>query len=85
MYTTVSFDDFANAFERKGQADQFSHDGLSALFDYLEQSEEGLGMPIELDVIALCCEYAEVEADELDEAGEVIAELPNGSFLCNAY
>ncbi len=83
MYTTVSFDDFANAFERKGRGDQFSRAGLRALFDYLEQSEEDLDMPLELDVIALCCEYA--EADELDEAGEVIAELPNGSFLCNAY
>lgn len=85
MYTTISFDDFANAFERMGRADQFSHAGLRALFDYLEQSEEDLDMPLELDVIALCCEYIEVEADELDEAGEVIAELPNGSFLCAAY
>lgn len=85
MYVTVSFSDFANAFERKGRGDQFSRAGLRALFDYLEQSEEDLDMPLELDVIALCCEYAEVEADELDEAGEVIAELPNGSFLCAAY
>lgn len=85
MYTTVSFDDFANAFERKGRADQFSRAALRALFDYLEQMEEETGEQIELDVIALCCEYAEVEADELDEAGEVIAELSNGSFLCYAY
>lgn len=42
-----------------------------------------MNLSIELDVIALCCEYAEV--DELDEAGEVITELPNGSFLCYAY
>ena len=82
MYTTLTFSDFANSFERKGRADQFSIAGLSALFDYLEQMEEETGEQIELDVIALCCEYAEVEADELDEAGEVIAELPNGSFLC---
>ncbi len=85
MYTTVSFDDFANAFERKGRGDQFSPAGLRALFDHLEQEEDAMNLSIELDVIALCCEYAEVEADELDEAGEVIAELPNGSFLCAAY
>ena len=85
MYVTVSFDGFVNAFERKGRANQFSHDGLSALFDHLEQGEDAMNLSIELDVIALCCEYAEVEADELDEAGEVIAELPNGSFLCYAY
>lgn len=36
MYTTVSFDDFANAFKRKGRDDQFSRAGLRALFDHLE-------------------------------------------------
>ena len=82
MYVTVSFDDFANAFERMGRADQFSHAGLRALFDHLEREEDAMNLLIELDVIEFCCEYAEVEADELDEAGEVIAELPNGSFLC---
>lgn len=85
MYTTVSFDDFANAFERKGRGDRFSRAGLRALFDYLEQMEEETGEQIELDVIALCCDYTEVDSDDLDEAGEVIAELPNGSFLCYVY
>lgn len=85
MYTRLTFSDFANAFERKGRGDQFSRAGLRALFDYLEQMEEETGEQIELDVIEFCCEYIEVEADELDEAGEVIAELPNGSFLCVAY
>lgn len=85
MYTTVSFDDFANAFKRKGRDDQFSRAGLRALFDHLEHEEYATSLSIKLDVIEFCCEYAEVEADELDEAGEVIAELPNGSLLCRVY
>jgi len=53
------------------------------LFDYLEQSEEDLDMPLELDVIALCCEY--IETDSRGDGYIVIAELSNGSFLCAAY
>jgi hypothetical protein len=42
-----------------GRGDNFSYEGLRALFDYLEQYEEETNTPIELDVIALCCEYNE--------------------------
>ena len=37
----------------------FTYEGKRALFDYLEQLSEDLGEDIELDIIALCCEYAE--------------------------
>ena len=37
----------------------FSYDGIRALFEYLEDLSEGMGEPIELDIIALCCDYAE--------------------------
>ena len=85
MYTKLTFSDFADAFERKGRGTQFSHDGLRALFDHMEQEEEEIGLPLELDVIALCCEYAEIGEDDLNEECEVIAELSNGSALCRMY
>ena len=59
MKTSVSFYDFRNAFERMDRANQFSRDGLSKLFDYLESYEDETGEEIELDVIALCCDYCE--------------------------
>jgi len=59
MKTSVDFYDFRKAFERCDRANQFSSEGLSVLFDYLEQYEEETGEDIELDVIALCCEYQE--------------------------
>jgi len=39
----------------------FTYEGKRALFDYLEQLSEDLGEDIELDIIALCCEYTEYE------------------------
>tara|TARA_R110000744_G_scaffold327413_1_gene433123 strand:+ start:239 stop:520 length:282 start_codon:yes stop_codon:yes gene_type:complete len=53
--------DFERAFKRY-ERENFSYDGLKALFEYLEEYEEGTGEEIELDVIALCCEYAEYDS-----------------------
>ena len=60
MKTTVDLYDFHEAF-RRGRDTQFSDDGLDALFYYLEDVEHSTGEEIELDVIALCCDYNEYE------------------------
>ena len=59
MKTSVTFCTFQRAFERCDRANQFSREGLKTLFDYLEAYEDGTGEEIELDVIALCCDYCE--------------------------
>lgn len=59
MYQSVTFSDFVDAFRVMDRRDQFSYDGLRALFDYIEEYEDSTGESIELDVIALCCEYSE--------------------------
>ena len=59
MYQSITFSSFCDAFHHMGRADQFTYKGKRALFDYIEQFEEDAGQPIELDVIALCCEYSE--------------------------
>lgn len=60
MYQNVNFSQFCDAFgdERKNQ---FSYEGKRALFDYLEQYEDDTDEKIELDIIALCCDYTEYE------------------------
>ena len=63
MYQSINKYDFARAFEQV-RPDNFSRAGLSALYEYFEQLEEDIGNPIELDVIAFCCEYAEYESLE---------------------
>ena len=56
---------FREAFRLAGRMDQFSYEGLEVLFDYLDNLSEDIGEPIELDVIALCCDYYESSIEEL--------------------
>jgi len=61
MKEQVNFSDFLDRFRSHDRDDQFTYDGKKALFEYLEQLEEECDTEIELDVIALCCEYTEYE------------------------
>jgi len=61
MYTNVSESDFIHAFEDMNRESNFTREGRQALYDYLTQLEDDLGEKIELDVIAICCEYSEYE------------------------
>ena len=56
---------FREAFRLAGRMDQFSYEGLEVLFDYLDNLSEDTGETIELDVVALCCEYYEASIEEL--------------------
>ena len=52
---------FRDQFHKVGRGNQFSYDGLGILFDYFEEI-----MPdFELDVIAICCEFAESTQEQL--------------------
>lgn len=55
MKKTLDFNDFEREFNNCGRENQFSHDGLKALFDFLEE----VSPDSELDVIAICCEFSE--------------------------
>ena len=56
---------FREAFRLAGRMDQFSYEGLEVLFDYLDELSEDTGESIELDVIALCCDYYEGSIEEI--------------------
>lgn len=56
---------FREAFRLAERMDQFSYEGLEVLFDYLDNLSEDIGEPIELDVIALCCDYYESSINEI--------------------
>lgn len=56
---------FERAFSEAGRSNNFSHEGLEALYDYLDDLSEETGENIELDVIALCCEYTEESFDDI--------------------
>jgi predicted ArsR family transcriptional regulator len=65
MKTTVSKYDFERAFVDADRKENFSYQGLGLLFDYLEEYEESTGQEIELDVIALCCDYSEDDWEDI--------------------
>lgn len=70
MIQTINEWDFIDAF-RAMRPDHFSEAGLSALHGWYAELEDSTGEPIELDVIAICCDWTEYDAAELlDEYGE---------------
>ena len=58
MKKYVNFSQFCDSFSEE-RKDTFSYYGKQALFDYLEDYEDDIGEEIELDIVALCCEYTE--------------------------
>ena len=58
MKKSVSITDFMDAFEKMRPAN-FTYEGLECLYNYLIDYEQDTGTEIELDVIALCCDYSE--------------------------
>ena len=79
MKRTVNQHEFVDAFRKMGRVDSFSYEGRMALFDYLEQLEEDVGEEIELDVIAICCDYSEY--DTALEAATEYGFKPNAEWL----
>lgn len=65
MKTTINVHDFRQAFKSQGRGEQFTYEGLGVLFDYLEELEADTDTEIELDVVALCCDYAESDIDDI--------------------
>lgn len=65
MKATITLSSFVQAFRTMNRTENFSYDGLEALFDYFEDLEQDTGEEMELDVIAICCEYAESTAEEI--------------------
>jgi len=64
MKQTVNFYQFTDAFTNMNRQNQFSYKGKKALFEYLEEYEDSTGEQIELDIIALCCDYEEYDSLE---------------------
>ena len=59
MTKKIYFYGFEKEFRDYEREDNFSCEGLRALFDYFEMLEEDCDTTIELDAIAICCEYTE--------------------------
>lgn len=56
---TLNKSSFIEAFTHSSRKDQFSYEALGAIFEYMEEYSANTGEPIELDIVAICCEWAE--------------------------
>ena len=72
MKTTVYFSGFCDYFH-KIRPDNFSYEGLRVLFDYIADIDNSCGQESELDVIGLCCDFA--ESDWITIAADYSIEL----------
>ena len=99
MKQSINMYQFERAFKNMDRGDQFSYDGLKALYEYLEEYEESTGENIDLDVIALCCDYTEYDSlkefqadygeeySSLDAIRDTTALIPVGleSFIIQQF
>lgn len=67
MKTTVTIYDFIEAFRNADRRENFSREGLGLLFDYFEQYEQDSGEEMELDVIAICCDFYEMDPATIND------------------
>ena len=74
MKQTINFYQFSDAFKSL-RPDNFSYDGLQLLFEHLENLKEEMQQEIELDVIAICCDYSEDTIDNI--ASNYDIDLPD--------
>lgn len=97
---TFNDNDFINEFKACNRENHFSYEGLRILFESLEQMAQDCGINIEIDVIALCCEYSEdsitdiinnyvidmTDCDSDDEKIETVEYyLQDNTFVCGSY
>ena len=77
LYETYDYSLFQSRFRDYGRLGSFSSDGLKALYEHLLEMAEDTTYPIEVDVIALDCDFAEASENTiLTENGfETIDEL----------
>jgi len=62
MKTTINQSDFVSAFKGNSERkNQFSYGALCALFNYYEEVEQSSGEEMELDVVAICCDWTEYD------------------------
>lgn len=91
MKQTVNIYSFREAFIHCGRGEQFSYDALEMIFDYLEQYEDDTGEELELDPVAICCEWAEDTPEGIISAYDIDMEgVPEDNitqavmdFLCD--
>ena len=88
MKQRVNSFDFVNAFKKSDTyKNQFSNLGLYYLYKHLESYEEDTGEELELDIVAIACDFTEYE--DINEAVNdyqiPYQELQHSTDIINIY
>lgn len=78
MKQTINLLAFGAAFYNHGRENQFSWEARKALFRWLENYEADTGEELELDVIALCCDFTEYSTP-LEAYAAYNSDIPESS------
>lgn len=73
MKQTIGLSQFTDAFTAI-RPSNFTYQGLEILFNGLEEFEEDTGEEMELDVIAICCDFYEMSEAEIKQSYNVNLE-----------
>jgi len=65
MYTRVTKANFRDTFLTSDYKNNFSYNGLTALYDYFSELEDELCESIEFDLVGIACEYSELTIKDL--------------------
>lgn len=72
IYINVDLSDFRDAFRLYKRDKEFSYEGLSVLYEFLEEYSQG--DDIELDVVAICLDYSEYKVKDLIDDYDYLLE-----------
>ena len=99
MYNTITHSTFRDAFMTSDTyKNNFTWDGLTALFNYIEELEEDIDQRIEFDMVAIACEYSEYknlkelqenykDIDTMEELEEhtIVIPIDEDAFIIQDY
>ena len=84
MKLTVDLYQFRKAFESI-RPENFSYEAVEALFDQYEEYERDSGEEMELDVIAICCDWTEYTKNEVIDQYGSDADVDGNESLDEQY
>lgn len=61
LINVISSSDLFHMARRMDRGDDFGYKGWNAIGGYLENLSDGLGEDVEVDIIAICCDYSMAE------------------------
>ena len=62
LIQTVDSSDLYHMAARMGRGDNFGYNGWRAIGDYLDELSNDMGEDVEVDIIAICCDYSMAES-----------------------